>query len=236
MSSPSEGAERRVAIVVGLPLSVRSRLEQAFTGRLVVRIVLMKRDGGYFLEPPPRIARQLVERFSDDAAAYENVVLVLLPYVQIPPEVTEVADLLASLGTRVIRPSPNVPPWPARPRVMDNKFQTGLLEALRGTLEDFLPADEIESDAQIIEDIIRGLVTHSKMGPNNHSHEDDLWKSRGKDLGPGDKDRILNGLLGDGILSRKQNTSAGGKGWVYWIADVPKARARCPALDPYFSS
>ena len=82
-------------------------------------------------------------------------------------------------------------------------------------------------------ELLRGLVTHAKLGPNNHSSEDDLWKSRGQELAPGDRKRIIKNLLKEGILNRKRNDSLGGKGWVYWVGDVPKAYAVYPELDPW---
>lgn len=234
MSHSAATGGPKIAVLVGLPVSVRSRLEQKFKGRLVLKIVPMKRDGGYLLEPPPREAARLIEQFSDLASEYETLTVVLLPYTKIPPEVDEIARLLESFGATVLRPRSMAGNWPAQPPAFDNKFQAALLDALAEELEGQLPPDDIDAEDEIVGEILRGLVTHSKMGPNNHSHEDDLWKSRGRDLGPGAKAKIVRTLLGEGILDRKKNDSKGGKGWVYWIDDVAKARARCPALDAYF--
>jgi hypothetical protein len=43
----------------------------------------------------------------------------------------------------------------------------------------------------------------------------------------------VNTLLREGILDRKQNRSAGGRGWVYWVADAKKAIERYPDLQRF---
>lgn len=234
MSSYASASEPGVAIVIGLPLSVRMRLERRFTNRLTIRVIPLKRDGGYRLEMPPRQASSLVEQFADEVPDYENLTLVLLPYGSIPTEVSETVEALRDLGATLFRPASNQDDWPAHPKNFDNAFQNKLLEKLSSVLETRLPRPERGKYAQVIEDVLRGLASHSKMGPNNHSHEDDLWKNRGQGLGPGAREEIVKGLLREGILDRKSNDSAGGKGWVYWIADVAKARALYPRLESYF--
>ena len=90
-----------------------------------------------------------------------------------------------------------------------------------------------DPDAEVMFEMLRALATHHKMGENNHSHEDDLWRSCGRGLQPNEKNRIVRRLIADGILDRKKNDSRGGRGWVYWIADVNRARSRFPALERF---
>jgi len=108
------------------------------------------------------------------------------------------------------------------------------LDAVIKAIDTAFPEPKAEDpDEEIAFELLRGLASHSKMGPNNHSHEDDLWKSRGKKLGPAGRRRIIAGLLTSKILGRKKNDSAGGKGWVYWIDDVAKAKEIYPGLVKY---
>src|SRR5262249_13852548 len=135
----SYGPERVVAIVIGLPESVRTRLEMRFTGRLTIRVVPLKRDGGYLLEMPPRQASRLIEQFADEVHDYEMLTLVALPYARIPTEVSETLDALRDLGATVIRPPSNREGWPAHPKNLDNAFQKQLIEALSSLLETRVP-------------------------------------------------------------------------------------------------
>jgi hypothetical protein len=228
----------RVAILVGLPASIRAQLEQRFKGRLFLRIVPMRRDGGYKLELPPRQASHLIENFADQSVqgdgGYDRLVVVLLPYANLPTEVEESARVLEDLGAEVLRPAPGTGPWPKRSPKMDQDFQGKLRDAIATTLEARLPRSPQGWEDGVIEDLLRALVTHSKMGPNNHSHEDDLWKSCEEGIASGEKRRIEKKLMAEGILDRKQNDSQGGRGWVYWISNVTEVRVRYPGLEPYF--
>jgi hypothetical protein len=117
---------------------------------------------------------------------------------------------------------------------MDSEFQNSLIEQICACLDDFAPEPEGEDEDDALKfEILRGLATHSKMGENNHSHEDDLWKQRGRGIGPRGRERIVKDLMGRGILDRKKNKSKGGTGWVYWIADVRVACAVYPELARY---
>jgi len=226
----------RIAVLVGIPEAIRARVEQRFKGRVMICTIPIKRDGGFILEPPPSHAARLVEQYADSAPAYERVLVLLLPYARIPVEVAGVATALEELSATVIRPAPDVPPWPPRPRQMDKPFQDHLQGAICMAIDAVFPDSSVKDfdDQDVACELLRGLASHSKMGPNNHSHENDLWKARGQHLGPGGREKIVQQLFGAGILGRKKNMSAGGTGWVYWIADTQKAEALCPALAPYF--
>ena len=228
----------RVAILVGLPEPLRAQMEQHFKGRLVLRIVPMKRDGGYMLGLPPRQASGLIETFADQAVQgdgkYDGLAVVLLPYAHPPAEVEETARVLEEFGAEVLRPAPGTDPWPPRPPRMDQAFQEKLGKAIKTSLEARLPQRPQDEEDGIVETMLRALVTHSKMGEDNHSHEDDLWKSCGDGVAASERRRIEKKLMTDGILGRKRNDSKGGKGWVYWIGDVTLARGRYPGLEPYF--
>lgn len=227
-----------VAAVVGLPGGIRARLERRFAGAVAIRTILLRQDGGFRLQPPPNVAAGLLEQFADEASSgegsYGGLLIVVLPYAHVPNEVIKTVEAMVGLGAAVVRPSPGSAPWPSRSPRLDQEFQGQLLGALIEVIGQALPAsDEANLDDEVAFELLRGLAAHSKMGPNNHSHEDDLWKSRGKDLGPGGKERVLGALLASGLVGRKKNDSAGGKGWVYWIGDVAKARERFPALTAY---
>lgn len=231
-----------VAVLVGIPASLRARIERHVGRRVEIRAIAMKQDGGFKLEVPPEHAARLLGAYTDSVESYEHVMVLLLPYTRIPDEVSTLANILVELKATVIRPTPNSgvsgdkSDWPARSPRLDSDFQNALLGAICRLLDRQFPiAVGEEGDKEIACELIRGLAAHSKMGPNNHSHEDDFWKSRGQTLGPGGRDRIVKLLMEAGILDRKKNQSMGGTGWVYWIADVQGAKTFCPDLEPYFA-
>lgn len=229
-------ATRGNAIVVGIPEALRPLLEKHFKEHVDVRVLELKKDGGFKLKLPPRQAADLLEKFAQWVPDYANAQLLLLPYSRIPDELAVVAADLASRGMSVVEPRANTPPWPANTGRMDQDFLRDLLNAICGSIESQI-SPQFEANAEDMDvacEVVRGLVTHSKLGPNNHSHEDDMWKSRGKNLGPGGRARVVDFLLANGILDRKKNNSAGGTGWVYWIADAPEAERLFPTLTPYF--
>ncbi|OFV98862.1 MAG: hypothetical protein A3F68_00880 [Acidobacteria bacterium RIFCSPLOWO2_12_FULL_54_10] len=200
----------------------------------------MKQDGGFLLESPPQHAATLLDQYAEAAPSYGDVVVLLLPYARIPAEVSGLADIQADLGARVFKPQPNsciqgcVAKLPARSPRLDVKFREEMLRAILELIDREFPEPDADEDRQIACDIIRGLAVHSKMGPQNHSHEDDLWKACQVNLKPGGREAIIRRLMVKGILDRKKNNSAGGTGWVYWIAEVKLAKAFCPDLAPYF--
>ena len=227
----------RQAIIVGLPASLRPLVEGRFRNHVHIDSILLRQDGSFRLHPPPGHAAQMISEFADQAATYSQVLILVLPYAarQTSSEVTEIVQTLVDLQARLVEPRPGDNPWPSRSPRLDQPFLDNLFNAICLCIEEIYPKPpQSDGDLEISFEILRGLASHSKMGPNNHSHEDDVWKSRGKDLAPGGKDRILRTLLNTGILKRKKNDSAGGTGWVYWIADVQKARETFPDLDPYF--
>lgn len=233
------GPARAVSILVGLPPPVRQLVERRVASNIRVRPILLKRDGGFMLEPPNTVAAAMIERFAaEDVEAFDRVLIVILPYMnsRLPDEVARSIETLESLGAKTARPQSGKPPWPPRVPRMDNAFQTDLATALAQLVNSTFPLDALPDEHLLVcIELLRGLASHSKMGPNNHSHEDDLWKSRGQDLGPGERDQILSYLLREGYIGRKKNKSAGGTGWVYWIADVQRARSSFPELEPYFN-
>ena len=179
----------------------------------------------------------MLDQYANAAPSFDQLLVVLLPYTSgpLPREVVDLAQTLAELDALVIRPQPGALPWPNRAPRMDQAFLTGLRIALCECIEAKFPAPLPDAaNVEIACDLLRGLASHTKMGPNNHSHEDDMWKARGGQLGPGGRDHIVHWLLREGIIARKKNNSAGGTGWVYWIADVVKAERLCPKLAPYF--
>ena len=81
--------------------------------------------------------------------------------------------------------------------------------------------------------MLRSLAAHGKIGCNNHSHEDDLWKGCGEGLTKRERRRLLSNLMARGVMGCKYITSAGGKGQVYWIEDAHRAATDYPELKAY---
>ncbi len=227
----------RVAILIGLPSTVLLRLQSRFKGSVDIRAILLARDGGLKLEPEPVVAGHMVERFADIASGYEHLLVVTLPYHGKINAVAEAVRLVQEMGTRAVTMPPAEKKWPRieKDRRIDNDIQHQLIECVSACIDACFPperADDADLEAVKFE-ILRGLVTHNKMGSKTHSHEDDLWKARAHGLGPRDRDAIVRTLMTAGILGRKKNKSAGGNGWVYWIADVAAACAVYPALTKW---
>lgn len=226
----------KVAVIVGLPETVRSRIQAKFKGVVDIRPIPLARDGGYRLDPPPPVAKDLVEKFADAASSYEHLAVIVLPYHGTVDLVEESLQILEGLGSKIYRTPPDETAWPkpSRGQGMDNDFQKNLIAQVCKCLDNCFPEDPVEDDIETIKfEVLRGLASHNKMGENNHSHEDDLWKERAKGLGPRGRDQIIKELMAVGILDRKKNKSQGGTGWVYWIDDVQKARTTYPDLAGY---
>ena len=228
-------------IVVGVPQSLRPVIESRFRGRVLIRLIPLGQDGGFRLGPKPHATVALLETYSDEAlnltGSYNRLSVILLPYTSrpLPDEVLRMALILEEVGANILRPQSGILPWPSRSPRMDTEFLSDLGAAICQSIEHAFPSPAVsDEDTEIACELLRGLVSHNKMGRNNHSHEDDMWKARGKELGPGDRDKIVQWLLRVEILARKKNNSAGGTGWVYWIGNVANARALCPNLEPYF--
>lgn len=223
----------KVAVLIGLPEAVRTRIQAKYTGIIDVRPIPLARAGGYRLDMPHPQAKELVERFAWNAGDLSQAVLILLPYHARAHLVEEAVNALEQAGCRIYRAPPDGG-WPKHHGAMDNEFQNSLIQEICRCLDDFAPEPEGEDEDEVVKfEILRGLATHSKMGENNHSHEDDLWKQRGRGLGPRGRERIVKDLKDRGILGRKKNKSKGGTGWVYWIADVRAACDAYPGLEQY---
>lgn|GEM_PF-2069283 len=221
-------------VIVGLPQSLRPLIEREFKGRAIIRCILMRRDGGFRLELPPARARGLIDDVTDGMNSFDQLLIVELPYARVPPEVCATTHAAEGLGGKVMRPKPGAGGWPSRPTRLDKDFQDELLRAICSAVAAWLPEESTpDCETEVCFEVLRGLVTHSKMGPNNHSHEDDLLRSRGLDLGPGGRRRVVDRLLAEGLIARKKNNSAGGTGWVYWVADVHRACELFPQLRQY---
>jgi hypothetical protein len=208
---------RPTVIVIGLLPPVRSRLERKVR-HVRLRSIPTKRDGSLVLDPPPDISVKMLEEFADEAKGYQRLLIVEVVYGKVWDRVRETTVILEELGATVVRATPGKAGWPARPKFFDNDFQNLLSLAIAEHIHRVFPSVTCESEGTeeregVSLELLRGLVSHTKMGPNNHSHEDDLWKER-KGLKPGERRRIVSSLLEAGILSRKKNDSAGGKGWV----------------------
>lgn len=224
----------RVAIVVGLPASVLKRVEARFRETVLIKVVRLTQRGEYQLENNAILASHMVEQFADLATGYEEVAILVLPYHRAVDMVDEKVALLEELGARVYRTPPAGSSWPkVHPKYgMDPTFEQALLERVGACIDARFPPAPIPVDEadQVKFELLRGLASHNKMGPNNHSHEDDLWKSRAPGWGSREREAIVKELMAAGLLNRKKNKSAGGKGWVYWIEDVQLACTTYPKL------
>jgi hypothetical protein len=225
----------KMVVIIGLPENIRGRIQAKFKGSIEIRLVPYARDGGHRLDREPLAAKHLIESYADEAIGFEHVVLVVLPYHRKVELVEEVLSVLAELGSKVCRQPLTQPSWAKVPKEgMNNTFQQELLGQLCECIDHYFPEETGDEEIEEIKfEILRGLATHNKMGENNHSHEDDLWKARAQGMGPRGRERIIRDLMNLGILHRKKNSSAGGKGWVYWIDDVPKACQTYPDLNQY---
>jgi hypothetical protein len=223
----------KVAVIIGLPEAIRGRIQAKFKGVVDIRPIPLARDGGYRLSVPHPNAKDLVEQFARAAGDFNMVALIPLPYHGKVNLVADALSVLEQAGSRLYSAPPGGA-WPKLHGAMDNEFQNSLIDQICKCLDDFAPEPEGEDEDEVVKfEILRGLATHSKMGENNHSHEDDLWKQRGKGLGSRGRERIVKNLKDRGILGCKKNKSKGGTGWVYWIADVQKACVAYPELSRY---
>ena len=87
---------------------------------------------------------------------------------------------LEDLGVPVLRVQAAAEGWPPKPRRgrLEQEFLDPLFLALTRELAPPLGDGENE----VATEILRGLFAHRKLGRNNHSHEDDLWKERAGQL------------------------------------------------------
>lgn len=222
-----EAGAVKVVILVGAIEQVLLRVQGHFGPEPVIRSIPMMKNCHDLLKPA--VARSMLDQYAEEASTYEDVIVMMLPYCRVHREVRDSIDTLAELGARIIRMKQGMDGCPKLEGRMDATFQEALADVVVDRLTPFC-VDRAEESTVAFE-LLRGLVSHDKMGPNNHSHEDDLWKNRGSDLQPNQRRRIVRQLMNKGILGRKKNKSLGGTGWVYWIADAGRAFAEFPALE-----
>ena len=225
----------RVAIVVGLPASVMKRVEARFRETVRIKALPLTQRGEFQLQHKAVVAAHMLEQFADMATSFEQATILVLPYHRAVDMVDENVALLEELGVRVFRTPPGMLSWPTvhRKYGMDATFEQTLLERVSACIDACFPPEPTPVDEvdEVKFELLRGLASHDKMGPNNHSHEDDLWKSRAQGWGSREREVIVKELMDAGLLNRKKNKSAGGKGWVYWIEDVQLACATYPKLS-----
>lgn len=188
------------------------------------------------MQPPPLVLN-ILEQHADEATTYADVAILLLPFFRKSRELRDTVQTLSQLGARVIPMKQGQDGCPRLHQRMDAEFQRELTTAVVDCIYRLWPANIVRlnlfsnsTEYQVAFDLLRGLASHYKMGPNNHSHEDDMWKGCGIGLQPSARRVIEKRLMAEGILERKKNRSQGGTGWVYWIADVKRMISEFPAL------
>jgi hypothetical protein len=229
-----------VHIVVGLSRALRALLMSRLAAPSRLHCLYSVHGSqGVGLEFDGLHGEQALEAFADLAPCYELVTVLLLPYCHLPERVQRAAQTLRELGANILEPQSGEGLWPsyeARGAEFDQALVNAICVTLGGRREAAAsvqapePRLEIRERATLLS-ILRGLVSHTKLGPNNHSHEDDLWKSRGAHLKAGEKKGLLSYLLRRKIVARKHNKSIGGTGWVYWVDDVVVAVSEFPELE-----
>lgn len=223
-----EASAVKVVILVGAIKPVLLRVQRHFGREPVIRSIPMVKNGRD-LPKPPAVARSMLEQFAKETSKYEDVIIMIMPYCRMHKEVHDSVNTLEDLGARVTRMKQGMDGCPKLAGRMDAAFQEALVAAIVERLTPFCVYRAEERS--VIYELLRGLVSHDKMGPNNHSHENDLWKNRGADLQPGQRREIVKRLMEKGILDRKKNKSRSGTGWVYWIADPGRVFAEFPSLE-----
>lgn len=224
----------RVAIVIGLPANVLQRVQARFRESVFIKGISLTQCGEYQLQPKAVLAAHMVKQFADLATSFEQVAIIVLPYHRAVGMVNDNVAVLEELGAHAYRKPPGEVSWPKvhGKYGMDAKFEQDLLERVSACIDACFPLEPITMDEvdELKFELLRGLASHDKMGSKNHSHEDDLWKSRGQGWGSRERGKIIKDMMAAGLLGRKKNKSAGGKGWVYWIADVQLACTKYPKL------
>lgn len=225
----------QVAVIVGHPETTKQSIERHYGGTVTIKHIPSKVAGRAVLAVPYEVACSSLDKHVD-AVGYENAIVIVLPYAQKSNVLETQLQAMEEMGTRVVRVRPNDADWPKlKPPNGGNDFVTDLSKAVCECIDHHLPQPAAVTDKleAVKEELLRGLMSHSKMGENNHSHEDDFWKQRAVGLTAGQKSRVLRELLDDGLVARKKNKSAGGTGSVFWVADVPAACKQYPALSKY---
>ena len=232
---PTDAAVK-VAILVGVIDPVLSRVRRQTILSVDISTIPMAKNG-YRLTMPASRAVQVLEGYADKAQSYDDVAIIVTPFFRRLKELDGSVKTLSELGAHVVQMRQGTNGCPKLQKRMDAPFQTALAGAITDQIYQLWSPQAIQSslfsestEYQVALDLLRGLATHNKMGPNNHSHEDDMWKARGDLLKPGDRTRIVRNLMAHGILARKKNRSQGGTGWVYWIADVERTVREFPQM------
>jgi hypothetical protein len=202
------------------------------------------RDGGFRFELSPNAAASLVFASVDMVHDTSKLLVIRLPYVKVPAEVHSALQLLVEVGVDVHEPAANTDGWPSKSPVVDERFLNHLRTQLEQSIDRTFgipvieeatnPAPEADCDRAVMMELLRGLASHNKMGENNHSHEDDFWKTRGQGLKPKQRHQIVRKLIAAKYINKKKNNSIGGTGWVYWIDDTAAVRRAFPELEGYF--
>ena len=102
------------------------------------------------------------------------------------------------------------------------------------SIESAFPAPpQDDQDTIIACELLRGLAAHNKMGRNNHSYEDDMWKARGNALVRAGATELHRGAQGGDIGTKEEQLSRWN--WLgFWIGNVAKTKELCPELGAYF--
>lgn len=132
-------------LVLGLPLSLRRRLESAAKKEKTdVSLVLADtgKEGTFRLVPDPSMAvHQLRAYFDECGNRFEDMFIVALPYAPIPGDVDRELAIFEECGGKVVRVTAGADDWPAIPKRgrADARFSDELYDRL---------ADEIFGDSQ----------------------------------------------------------------------------------------
>ena len=234
MRQSSQQSRSRYSWVLSSPFFV-SLCNAPSPGSFVRSIFMVKND--YRLTHPPGLSTTILEGYADEATSYGDVIILVMPFFRRPRALRDSVTALSELGAHVVMMKPGTDGCPALRKRMDAEFQKRWADAIVYCIHRACPPrmapSNLFSDSteyQVAFDLLRGLASHDRMGPNNHSHEDDMWKNRGIGLQSNARHGIEKRLMMEGILGRKKNKSRGGTGWVYWIADVNRTVKEFPAL------
>jgi len=175
---------------------------------------------------------------NNDVPVFERALILVLPYTTHRPRLKLSMPLTSwcHLAPRSIAPNPgrlHGRPVPTDGQQVSNELAT----AIAALIDSIFPEEALSDEhREVCSELLRGLASHTKMGENNHSHEDDLWKTRGQGLGSSERKMIVERLLKAGILGRKKNNSMGGTGWFIGSATCKSFVGTIPSLNRIFSS
>lgn len=126
-------------IVIGAVEGVRREIEKHLGERAELLIVRLARKGGFWLEPHPQSAVQMVEAVADRADNYGRVLVIQLPYASCPEQLDGTVRALEALGATVLRPDPASASWPSRPKALGDRFRQALRNAILAAIDGWLP-------------------------------------------------------------------------------------------------